>query len=126
MRYTNTYIQVKDFNKSVDFFEKVLETEVNIYAENRWAQFPGFSIFCPDYDVINNVQKDAKGYSDVKVGNNVIIEFTCDDIDKEYERVKKLNLPNLSELKYLNVKAPYKYFMFEDLDGNCFEVGKLI
>lgn len=37
MRYGSIYLVVKDFNRSFDFYEKVLEIEVSVTNRNRFA-----------------------------------------------------------------------------------------
>lgn len=37
MRYGSIYLVVKDFDRSFDFYEKVLEIEVSVTNRNRFA-----------------------------------------------------------------------------------------
>lgn len=37
MRYGSIYLVVKDFDRSLDFYEKVLEIEVSVTNRNRFA-----------------------------------------------------------------------------------------
>ena len=48
--------------------------------------------------------------------------YECEDLRYEYERLKKLQIGKLSDLRYVNIKAPYYYFTIEDPDGNELEV----
>jgi len=41
---------------------------------------------------------------------------------KKYERIKKLNIDNISEIMYVNIIEPYYYFNIIDPDGNTLEI----
>ena len=56
------------------------------------------------------------------VNTMVTFNYECEDLRYEYERLKKLQIGKLSDLRYVNIKAPYYYFTIEDPDGNELEV----
>ena len=125
MKYSGVYIKVSDFAKSLALFEKILGRPAHIYAPDRWANFDGFGIYCPNYDLENGVELSSFD-QEASVGNNIIIEFNVDDVVAEYKRLQELGLIDLSEICTLNVQAPYKFFHFKDYDGNQFEVGQYL
>jgi len=121
VKYSGTYIQVSDFEKSVKFFEEVLQTRVSIYSPGRWADAEGFGIYCSKYDDDNGIPSSSIERV-FNTGNGIIIELYTENIEAEYQRLKCI-VPRISELCYLNIQAPYHYFHFKDPDGNMFEVG---
>jgi lactoylglutathione lyase len=56
-------------------------------------------------------------------GNNFVLNITVGDLAQEYERIKALNIGKVSEIKYINVAAPYWCFHLTDPDGNCIEIA---
>ena len=58
-----------------------------------------------------------------KMNNMVIFNFETDDLKEEYERIKKLNIGEVSEILYVNVHMPYYYFNLIDPDGNIIEIS---
>ncbi len=57
-----------------------------------------------------------------------VLNFWDEDLKKEYDRVKSLNITgNLTKIKYVCNVSPYYYFQLDDPDGNIIEVtGKYI
>ncbi len=52
-----------------------------------------------------------------------VLNFWDEDLRKEYERVKSLNISNhLTKIKYVCNVSPYYYFQLDDPDGNIIEV----
>ena len=45
-----------------------------------------------------------------------------EDLKSEHERLKELNIGEVSELMYVNVHMPYWYFNITDPDGNTLEI----
>ena len=121
MKYSGTYIRVSDFDKSVKFFEEVLQAKASIYSPGRWADMGGFGIYCPEYDKSNNVPSSTLD-SGMKTGINTVIELSCEDIELEYKRLKSF-VPEISDLCHLNIQASCHFFHFKDYDGNMFEVS---
>lgn len=129
-----TYIYVNDLEKSLEFYSKLLQ-EKPLYAnDDRWIQFSNkIALYNRAYDVqiigkepsdrfnqayIDDFYKD-KG---VQKNNLVVFNFVVDDLKWEYERLKKANIGEISELMYVNVHMPYWYFNIIDPDGNTLEI----
>lgn len=138
MRYGAIYLVVKDFDKSLDFYEKVLEKKVSARNGNRFAIYniDGLCLCLMNgyYDDQHPEQKEIKGpvfpeYDDMTAIANadntkkVFINLSVDDLDEEYERICALGIANnITPIRYLNVFSPYWYFTFLDPDGNPIEI----
>lgn len=138
MRSGSIYLVVKDFDKSLDFYEKVLDRKVSATNGKRFAMFhmKGLNLCLMNgyYDVQHPEQLVTKGprfpeydnTDDIANAENpkkVFINLGVDDLDEEFERIKSLNIAtNLTPIRYLNVFSPYWYFTFMDLDGNPIEI----
>ena len=59
-----------------------------------------------------------------RVGNNAIVVFGADDIEREHHRVKTLGATGVTEIVEINLMAPYRFFQFHDTEGNTIEVGR--
>ena len=138
MRYGSIYLVVRDFEKSLDFYEKVLDMKVSAVNGTRFAVFQneGLTICLMNgyYDV-QNPEKVVKGggyyptYDDQHViadsenNRKVFINLGVADLRAEYERIKCLGIANsLTPIRFIQVFSPYWYFSFQDPDGNPIEV----
>lgn len=134
----STYLIVKDMEKSINFYEQLLEMKVSHRNFNRWAQF-NFSGNCIalynnsyDYEIINSNKNLDKYFNEeyinylnhrkINYGNNFVLNFWIEDLNAEYERIKGLGIGNLSEIMYLNIASPYYFFVLEDPDNNTIEI----
>jgi lactoylglutathione lyase len=134
----STYLIVKDMGKSISFYETLLDMKVSSQNYNRWAQFNlgnnCIALWNPKYDEERIKKEDdlkgiySKSYlaykenTNIKYGNNVVLNFYVDDLNAEYKRLKKLNIGKVSDIMYLNIAGPYYLFMLEDPDGNQIEI----
>lgn len=132
-----TYIETDNFEETVNFYEKVFQTKGNIYTKNRWVEFDfgnKLSIYNRKYD-IENIKEDNtnKNYNKEyinnfnikkeKATNNIIIlNFYTDNLKEEFNRIKKLNICEVSEIMYVNITEPYYYFNIYDPAGNTIEI----
>lgn len=134
----STYLIVKDFKKSIIFYEALLEMKVTAQRFDRWAQFNFngncIALFNPQYDealirkeenLENHYNKEYLNYCKsrkIQYGNNFVLNFYVDDLNTEYERIKNLNIGKMTEIMYLNISSPYYHFLLEDPDGNIIEI----
>jgi lactoylglutathione lyase len=134
----STYLIVKNFEKSIAFYEGLLEMKVSAQRFNRWAQFNFngncIALFNPKYDddLIKRgedleIHYDKKYLEyqrsrNIRYGNNFVLNFYIDDLIAEYERVKNLDIGKMTEIMYLNISSPYYHFLLEDPDGNTIEI----
>ncbi|MDF2547141.1 MAG: hypothetical protein K0R93_2039 [Anaerosolibacter sp.] len=134
----STYLIVKDIQKSIAFYEALLGMKVSVLRFDRWAQF-NFNGSCiallnPKHDeALIELGNDLEvHYSSeyrehlknrqIQYGNNMVLNFYIDDLNKEYERIKELNIGRLTKIMYLNISSPYHHFLLEDPDGNTIEI----
>ena len=133
-----TYLIVKDIQKSIQFYETLLEMKVSSQNFNRWAQF-NFNGNCiallnPKYDeeLIKSGDNLELHYSNeylkyvknrrIQYGNNFALNFGIDNLNKEHQRIEKLNIGKTTKIMYLNIATPYYFFLLEDPDGNMVEI----
>lgn len=132
------YLIVNDFEKSLEFYEKLFDMNVSATNGNRFAIFntPGLNLCLMNafYDEIHPEQKETKGpnfpeYDDTgRIARNentkkVFINLGVENLDKEYQRILDLGIgTGMTPIRYLNVFSPYWYFTFMDPDGNPIEI----
>ena len=138
MKLISTYIETEDFNKSINFYKKVLQIEPIIFCENRWVEFEvgnKIALYNKKFDeqkikdnseIHNNYNKayinDFNSRKLDRKNNIVTFNFYTENLKNEYERIKELKICNVSEIMYVNIVEPYYYFNISDPDGNILEV----
>ena len=138
MELISVYIETTDFNKSINLYNQILQTEPIVYCENRWVEYDKgnrFSIYNKEYDEellnkeINSTEKYNEAYINdfnteiLERKNNIItLDFYTEDLKNEYQRIKKLNIGTVSKIMYVNIVEPYCYFNITDSDGNLLEI----
>ena len=129
---------VKDMNRSIDFYSKLLSMEPTAKNYDRWAQFDFedqcIALFNNEYDkrmIEGNIDLDKhynKAYIEffkgnkITYGNNFVLNFWIEDLNKEYERVLNLEIGQVSPIKYVNIAMPYYFFTLQDPDDNLIEI----
>lgn len=138
MRYGSIYLVVRDFERSLDFYEKVLDMRVSAVNGTRFAMFDngGLNICLMNgyYDVQNEEKVIRRGqyypeYDDLHViadrenSKKAFINLGVPDLEAEYTRIKNLGIAaGLTPIRFIQVFSPYWYFTFQDPDGNPIEV----
>lgn len=138
MHLGSFYIIVNDFEKSIDFYEKLLQIPVTKRNMNRFAMFDFegkcIALMNGHFDSENPDKVVHKGeyteyFDDLKSialapnSHKVVLNFWDEDLRREYERVKKLEITDhLTKIKYVCNVSPYYYFQLTDPDGNIIEV----
>ena len=138
MRYGSIYLVVKDFDKSVSFYEKVLDMEVSAVNGKRFAMFNSnglnLCIMNGYFDCEHKEQVITKGgyweeydnhkkIADSTNTHKVFINLGVENLKEEYVRIKESGIAaDLTPTRYINVFSPYWYFTFMDPDGNPVEV----
>lgn len=133
-----TYIETKNFDKSIHFYKNILQIEPIVFRENRWVEFEvgnkialyniGFDEQkIKENDEIHNNYNEAyiDDFNSKKLDrkNNIVtFNFYTENLKTEYERIKKLKICDVSEMKYVNIVEPYYYFNISDPDGNVLEI----
>lgn len=134
----STYLIVKNMEKSIQFYTELLEMNPTARAYDRWAQFDFegkcIALYNKDYDArkieaMEDLEKHynveyLKYYKEraITYGNNVVLNFWIEDLNKEFERISKLNMGEVSNIMYVNISSPYYFFTVSDPDGNVIEI----
>lgn len=134
----STYLIVNNMEKSINFYEKLLDMKPTKKNFDRWAQFNFegncIALFNKAYDtnLINSGNNLSEYYNDAYLkyfkqrkiiyGNNTVLNFWIEDLIKEYKRLELLQIGDMSEIMYLNISSPYHFFTVTDPDGNTIEI----
>lgn len=138
MHLGSIYLIVRDFNKSIGFYEKLLDMNVTSKNMERFAQFQfdghNISIMNGYFDIQNPELTIKKGeyverfdnlvaIAESKNTNKFVLNFWVEDLEKERERIINLKISDLvTTVKYVNNVMPYYYFQVADPDGNVIEI----
>lgn len=138
MRYGSIYLVVRDFEKSLDFYEKLLDMKVSATNGTRFAIFnnEGLNICLMNgyYDSQNKDKVITKGeffddydnvsaIADSENNRKVFINLGVSDLAEEYDRIRSLNIAtDMTHIRFIQVFSPYWYFTFKDPDGNPIEI----
>ncbi len=137
MKLGTTYICVQDMEKSLNFYRAILQQEPLYCNDDRWIAFDcgnQIALYNKKYDEKLLKESDKIHFNqayldefyreeDSKKNNIIILNFEVDDLKTEYERIKNLNIGDVSEIMYVNVHMPYYYFNVVDPDGNVLEIA---
>jgi predicted enzyme related to lactoylglutathione lyase len=122
-RVADTYLKVEDMDRAVGFYEAFLGVKAEHRYEDRWASVTDrLGLYNPSFDADNRVPMTEYD-RESRIGNNVIVVFASEDIEKDYERVKSLGATGITDIVEINLMAPYRFFQFQDTEGNIVEVG---
>jgi hypothetical protein len=128
------YIFVGDIKKSIEFYKLLLQEDPWHANDDRWVQFSNkIALYNKAYDEKIIVQEPNERFNQAYIddfykntgtpkNNLVVFNFEVDDLKYEYQRLKNLNIGDVSELMYVNVHMPYWYFNIIDPDGNVLEI----
>ncbi len=138
MHLGSIYLIVNDFEKSISFYEKLLEIPVTSKNMNRFAQFAfeghNISIMNGHFDTDHPDKVIHKGdytdsfdnLKDIALAPNThkfVLNFWVEDLRSEYDRLKSLGVfENLTKIKYVYNVSTYFYFQLTDPDDNVIEV----
>lgn len=138
MHLGSVYLIVKDFQKSIKFYEALLDMNVTSQNMDRFAQFEfegkNISIMNGYFDAKNpeltvhkgeyvEVFDDLVAIAQSENTHKFVFNFWTEDLEKERQRIEKLGISNMmTKIKYVNNVMPYYYFQLMDLDGNIIEV----
>lgn len=138
MHLGTVYLIANDFEKSIIFYEQLLEMPVTSRNMERFAQFAfegcNIAIMNGHFDAEHPDKVVQKGIStplfedfrEKALAPNThkfVLNFCVKDMKEEYKRIKKLELgENLSEILYVCNASPYYYFCLTDPDENIIEI----
>lgn len=137
MKLGTTYICVENMRKSINFYELLLQSKPIYANDDRWVTFDcgnSLSLYNKGFDekLLEKVGKECfnQAYIDDfckedsdKKNNIIILNFEVENLNIEYERLKILNIGEVSPMMYVNVHLPYWYFNIKDPDGNILEIA---
>lgn len=112
------YLVVKDFEKSIGFYEKFLGIKVT----NRCRSGNKFVKFHIDSNCISLMnESNIEGHcTDLNSVYKFVQNYWVEDLYTEYERVKNLNIGPVTEI--LEAYPSYHYFHLTDPDNNIIEI----
>lgn len=112
----SVYLIARDFEASVSFYEKLLSMTVSTRnCGNRFAEF-FFDNKC--LALMNEENLHGHHYPDGDY--KFVLNFWVEDLEKEYRRLKELNIGRMTEIK--KVHEGYYYFHIYDPDANVCEI----
>lgn len=138
MHLGSIYIYVKNYEKAKEFYSKLLGIPVTHENKGRFAMFEfegnclalmnsRFDLENPEL-IVEKGEKDAFFDDAISIAENsnaskVVFNFWTENLNEEYERIKKLELgTKMTKIRYICYTTPYYYFQLSDLDGNTIEV----
>lgn len=114
---THTCIITKDVPKITDFYKRLLNSKPSFY--NRYySEFETENSKICFFDIRSH-NEVTPGTLTPQSNNSIIIEFNVQDVDKEYERIKKENIEIVREPS--NQVWGVRSFYFRDCDGNLID-----
>lgn len=128
------YIIADNIENSVEFYRLLLQEEPLYSNDDRWVQFSNkIALYNRAYDEKIIGRKPSERFNQAYIddfykssgshkNNIVVFNFVVDDLKREYQRLKNLNIGDVSELMYVNIHMPYWYFNIIDPDGNVLEI----
>lgn len=137
MNLACVYINAQYYHETVSFYEQMLRQKGNEITVERWMEFScghTLAILNAAYDAerLAGEQNVNEHYNDAYLkdciqtenqGNDLMVQnYVCDDLKKEYERVKHLQIGTVSPLYYVSISMPYWYFNITDPEGNTLEI----
>lgn len=133
------YLIVNDYQKSISFYEQLLNIPITAENKDRFAQFNykghNIAIMNGHFDSQNPDKITREGeytafFDDTRQKalapntNKFVLNFWTDDLQTEYKRIKNLAITNqLSEIKYFHYASPYYHFHLTDPDDNMIEIA---
>jgi len=138
MHLGSIYLIVNDFEKSIAFYEKLLEVPLAGGNNGRFAsfEFEGhcISLLNGRFDTEHPDKVERKGKTGdaaadllaIALAPNTrkfVFNFWVEDLRAEHQRLRGLDISDsLTGVDYICYVAPYYYFQLTDPDGNVIEV----
>ena len=110
------YLIVKNFQKSIDFYEKFLSMRVSTVNLNVFAEFYFNKQNISLMNESNLPGHDTTGSGDEKF----VLNFCIDNLQMEHERVSSLRIGEVTEIKHIH--TDYWCFHVYDPDKNVIEI----
>ncbi len=114
----SVYLIVKDFQKSLNFYEQLLSMTVSTNSWNKFAEF-FFDGKCLSLMNESNLEQHSC-YMNNDKDYKFVLNFWVEDLIQEYKRIKSLNIGEVTQIKLAHPK--YYYFHLKDPDNNIIEI----
>lgn len=112
----SVYLIVRDFEKSIIFYEKLLSMTVSTRnCGNKFAEF-----FFDNKCLALMNESNLTGHHYVDGDYKFVLNFWVEDLNKEYNRLKELGIGKMTEI--IAVHEGYYYFHIYDPDNNVCEI----
>ena len=139
MHLGSFYLVTRDFEKSLAFYEKLLDMPVTNRNRDRFAEMiidgrHNISFLNPYYDVAHPDMIELKGgqypefdtmttFAEAPNTHKFVINLWTEDLRAEYARIQALGITeHITGIRYLCSSMPYWYFQLKDPDDNIIEV----
>jgi len=117
MLHWGLYLIVKNFDKSIDFYERFFNKRASIVGIGRFAQF-WFDNGCL-LSIMN--ERHLPGHDYTGCGHHkFVLNLWVKDLAREYYRVKNLNIGHMTGIR--NPHSNYHFFNLTDPDKNIIEI----
>lgn len=110
------YLITRDFEKAITFYEKLLS--MNVSTRNCGNKFAEFFFDNKCLALMNENNLPGHHYEDGDY--KFVLNFWAEDLEREYFRLKDLNIGKMTEIK--KVHEGYYYFNIFDPDNNVCEI----
>ena len=110
------YLITRDFEKAITFYEKLLS--MNVSTRNCGNKFAEFFFDNKCLALMNENNLPGHHYEDDDY--KFVLNFWVEDLEREYFRLKDLNIGKITEIK--KVHEGYYYFNIFDPDNNVCEI----
>ena len=114
----SVYLIVKDFEKSVEFYEKLLDTKVGdrCSSGNKFVEF-----YIDNKCIALMNENNLIGHcTDLNSPYKFVQNYWVEDLAAEHERVKALGIGNVTDIR--EAHPTYHYFHLTDPDNNVIEI----
>lgn len=113
---SSIYLIVRDFEKSITFYEKLLSMTVSTRnCGNKFAEF-----FFDNKCLALMNENNLPGHHYEEGDHKFVLNFWVEDLRKEYNRLKDLNIGKMTCIE--KVHEGYYYFNIYDPDNNVCEI----
>jgi predicted enzyme related to lactoylglutathione lyase len=114
-----SWIVVKDIKSAVQYYTEVVGLKLSEFNEQYgWAELEGHDGGCRLGIAQENPQEK------VKAGQNAVITFTVDNLEKS--KAKMIKLGAKCEGDVMEVPGHVKMQTIIDQDGNCFQICEIL
>lgn len=110
-----TFLYYNDFQYGCNFIEDVFKLSTTM--DQGWAKIYQIN----ETSFLGIVRLD----NEIEYKGNTLISFNTREVIKEHNRVSKLNVYSLTEIKKFE-QIPLKSFFFKDKEGHDFEIQEFI